>query len=289
MVSAHHAKKVDFDFVISFDESDDEDYTFTYDKNSFSYKLVSVNDLKSNSDNNDNKIHIEISSEDVPIKSSDDVIDINVNTYSNALDKNIIWHNYLLEIRDTHSSDTRDRSTLTIPALTEEIDQAITDRLRIKHTDAQMLLGFGAYSADSSRVIASEADLKEYWTGISSTGDFLTTVLSYTAMREPLRRLCHHLIAFTIAGRGQAPDKVNTTDLYYLRSMDEGTVNVSYLLAQYLFRHVEGRKKGAKMFGGYFITHLAEHFRLLTKKRLQGLTMVIRDLTKIDMDELVRL
>ncbi|GJT06838.1 hypothetical protein Tco_0841300, partial [Tanacetum coccineum] len=38
-VSAHHVKKVDFDFVISFDESDGEDNTFTYDKNSFSYKL----------------------------------------------------------------------------------------------------------------------------------------------------------------------------------------------------------------------------------------------------------
>ncbi|GKB29857.1 hypothetical protein Tco_0869258, partial [Tanacetum coccineum] len=45
-VSAHHVNKADFDFVISFDESDDEEYTFTYDKNLFSYKVVSVNDLK---------------------------------------------------------------------------------------------------------------------------------------------------------------------------------------------------------------------------------------------------
>ncbi|GKF04938.1 hypothetical protein Tco_0035606, partial [Tanacetum coccineum] len=89
-VSAHHAKKVGFDFVISFDESDDEDYTFTYDKNSFSYKFVFVNDLKSDSDNNDNKINIKISLEDVPIESSDDVIDINVNTYSNTFDENIV-------------------------------------------------------------------------------------------------------------------------------------------------------------------------------------------------------
>ncbi|GJU27136.1 hypothetical protein Tco_1165757, partial [Tanacetum coccineum] len=42
-----------FDFVISFDESDGEDNTFTYDKNSFSYKLFFVNDLKSDSDNDD--------------------------------------------------------------------------------------------------------------------------------------------------------------------------------------------------------------------------------------------
>ncbi|GJY69824.1 hypothetical protein Tco_0472806, partial [Tanacetum coccineum] len=34
-------------------------------------------------------------------------------------------------------------------------------------------------------------------------------------------------------GRGQAPKKVTTTDLYYLRSMEEGTLNLPYLLAHY--------------------------------------------------------
>nr|GEY20885.1 hypothetical protein [Tanacetum cinerariifolium] len=67
-VSAHHVEKVDFDFVISFDESDDEDYTFTYDKNSFSYKLVFVIDLKLNSDNNDDKIAIKQSSRDISVE-----------------------------------------------------------------------------------------------------------------------------------------------------------------------------------------------------------------------------
>ncbi|GJY57874.1 hypothetical protein Tco_0457766 [Tanacetum coccineum] len=67
MVSAHHVKKVDFDFVISFDESDDEYYTFTYDKNSFSYKLVYVNDLKSDSDNDNDEINIKQSSRDISV------------------------------------------------------------------------------------------------------------------------------------------------------------------------------------------------------------------------------
>nr|GEV46973.1 hypothetical protein [Tanacetum cinerariifolium] len=31
--------------------------------------------------------------------------------------------------------------------------------------------------------------------------------LSYTLIREPLRRLCHRLIAFTISDRGQTPEK----------------------------------------------------------------------------------
>ncbi|GJT25100.1 hypothetical protein Tco_0895037, partial [Tanacetum coccineum] len=52
-------------------------------------------------------------------------------------------------------------------------------------------------------------------------------------------------------------------DLFYLRSMDRGTANVPYLLVQYLFRHFEGRKSGARLFGGHFIGRLAAHFGLL--------------------------
>ncbi|GJS64303.1 hypothetical protein Tco_0678867 [Tanacetum coccineum] len=41
----------EIDFRISFDESDDEDYTIICDKNSFSYKMISVNNLKTDSEN----------------------------------------------------------------------------------------------------------------------------------------------------------------------------------------------------------------------------------------------
>ncbi|GJT46677.1 hypothetical protein Tco_0955392 [Tanacetum coccineum] len=40
----------EIDFRISFDESDDEDYTIICDKNSFSYKMISVNNLKTDSE-----------------------------------------------------------------------------------------------------------------------------------------------------------------------------------------------------------------------------------------------
>ncbi|GKE69594.1 hypothetical protein Tco_1527666 [Tanacetum coccineum] len=45
--------------------------------------------------------------------------------------------------------------------------------------------------------------------------------------------------------------------------MDRKTANVPHLLAQYLFRHVEGRRSGARLLGGHFIRRLAMHFRLL--------------------------
>ncbi|GJZ54301.1 hypothetical protein Tco_0609186 [Tanacetum coccineum] len=44
------------DFRISLDESDDEDYTVIFDENSFSYKIVYVNDLKTDSKNDNNEI-----------------------------------------------------------------------------------------------------------------------------------------------------------------------------------------------------------------------------------------
>ncbi|GKC89990.1 hypothetical protein Tco_1150639, partial [Tanacetum coccineum] len=43
--------KNEIDFRISLDESDDEDYTVIFDENSFSYKIISVNDLKMDSGN----------------------------------------------------------------------------------------------------------------------------------------------------------------------------------------------------------------------------------------------
>ncbi|GJV60644.1 hypothetical protein Tco_1466744 [Tanacetum coccineum] len=52
-VSPPNEKKIDF--RISLDESDDEDYTVIFDENSFSYKIISVNDLKTDSENDNGK------------------------------------------------------------------------------------------------------------------------------------------------------------------------------------------------------------------------------------------
>ncbi|GKD19846.1 hypothetical protein Tco_1209004, partial [Tanacetum coccineum] len=46
------------DFRISFDEFDDEDYTVIYDENSFSYKIISVNDLKTDLENDNDKVNM---------------------------------------------------------------------------------------------------------------------------------------------------------------------------------------------------------------------------------------
>ncbi|GJR99628.1 hypothetical protein Tco_0316137 [Tanacetum coccineum] len=46
----------EIDFRISFDESDDEDYMIVFDKNSFPYKIIYVNDLETDSENDNKKV-----------------------------------------------------------------------------------------------------------------------------------------------------------------------------------------------------------------------------------------
>ncbi|GJX15988.1 hypothetical protein Tco_0216820 [Tanacetum coccineum] len=48
----------EIDFRISFDESDDEDCTVIFDKNSFSYKKIFVNNLKTDSENDNDKVNM---------------------------------------------------------------------------------------------------------------------------------------------------------------------------------------------------------------------------------------
>ncbi|GJR55640.1 hypothetical protein Tco_1406161 [Tanacetum coccineum] len=48
----------EIDFRVSFDYSDDDDYTVKFDKNSFFYKIIFVNYLKTDSKNNNEKVNM---------------------------------------------------------------------------------------------------------------------------------------------------------------------------------------------------------------------------------------
>ncbi|GJR44330.1 hypothetical protein Tco_1312433 [Tanacetum coccineum] len=68
---------------------------------------------------------------------------------------------------------------------------------------------------------------------------------------------------------GQALEKVTATDLFYLRSMDEGmAVNVPYLLAQYLFRHADRWIVVGLGYLAGICRRLAEHFELVIEEGL---------------------
>ncbi|GKA11511.1 hypothetical protein Tco_0691057 [Tanacetum coccineum] len=145
------------------------------------------------------------------------------------------------------------------------------------------------YWSESERMIPVKEDLHDYWKDILTTGDFLGSPPSYTLIKDLILRLCHRMMAHSIAGRSQVIKKVTVTDLFYFRRMDVGLVNVPYLLARYLRLFATGRKIGAHIFSGQFVARLAEHFGLLTAEILGGLTVIAPELPIIDMAELMRL
>ncbi|GKD67792.1 hypothetical protein Tco_1321882 [Tanacetum coccineum] len=115
--------------------------------------------------------------------------------------------------------------------------------------------GFGAYWLGSERLVPDKGDLSDYWVEISSGREFLRGAPSYTYIKDPVRRLCHRLISYSISKRG----------------------------------HAKGRKSGARLSRGHFIGCLAHHFGLVSDDGMRGLSVVARELPLIDMGKLVKL
>nr|GEW84277.1 hypothetical protein [Tanacetum cinerariifolium] len=75
----------EIEFRISLDKFDDENYICIYDKSSFSYKLFSFNDLKTNSEKDIDEVKLPCN--DVIVERLGDDIDINVDTESHEFNK----------------------------------------------------------------------------------------------------------------------------------------------------------------------------------------------------------
>ncbi|GJS42785.1 hypothetical protein Tco_0567828, partial [Tanacetum coccineum] len=136
------------------------------------------------------------------------------------------------------------------------VREFILEFLYERYEDGFGQAGFGAYSHGSERVIPDKGDIRDYWMEISFDKDFL----------------------------GPAPLMFSFETL-----MDQGTANVPYLLAQYLFRHAKGRKSGTRLSGGHVIGCLTTHFGLVNHLGLRGLSVVTRELPLIDLHELGRI
>ncbi|GJY75611.1 hypothetical protein Tco_0480727 [Tanacetum coccineum] len=352
-VCPHNENKIDF--RISLDESDDEDYMVIFDENSFSYKMIYVNDLKTNLVNDNNNIpsspnptidyiddldffkEFENEFPDIvyndartsksdyltkPILTPQHIDEFNLNdetSLSEYDEENVLYFNDLFNIihlddlkleKDNDNNDVdiiqSPEDMAPLPAadqrhpwlkyqikeyteeirhgyeqrletiwskpvnrvhildfegLTPEIRQDLAVRLRMVysgegqqvfvsyawrrlfgirapllggirrrmtwrqfilalglHTEQEMAEArFGAYWDGSDRVIPDKGDLRDYWIKISSGTDFLGLAPSYVLIQDPVRRLCHKMIAYSISGRGQAPEKVIGVDLFYLR------------------------------------------------------------------------
>ncbi|GJV56909.1 hypothetical protein Tco_1457914 [Tanacetum coccineum] len=88
-VSIYTAIKSNIDFSISYSDSEDEDYTFTYDKDSLFPKLIHVDILKPKPVNDYVEINTELCSENIVIKPMDNIIFTNNDTTPIEFDENV--------------------------------------------------------------------------------------------------------------------------------------------------------------------------------------------------------
>ncbi|GKD58834.1 hypothetical protein Tco_1296343 [Tanacetum coccineum] len=224
------------DFNISFDESDDEDYIVVFDENSFSCKIFFIDNLKTNSKDENDKVNMPSSLSPEPTFGYIDDLDFFKDfenefptiTYNDLKFKSnpVIEPFTNADIADFEARLTRIYrrevhrvQVFDLGGLPDLIAERLSTRMLMENKDAQgqteemQTAGFGLYWTESTRRIPNKGDLRDYWIRISSAGDFLV-----------LEIIC--------------------------------------------FR----RKQGAMIYGCQYVSRLAEHFGLLTEERLHGLT-----------------
>nr|GEU98240.1 hypothetical protein [Tanacetum cinerariifolium] len=181
-----------------------------------------------------------------------DYIDVDIQDFKDQLGK--IYDRYVHRVH-----------VLDFDILTKEMREAMTNRLRIEHPNAQEQVVFTSHAWRALFGICRPL-VQELILELFSTFRIAEGVLDLDAAKTlqfQLGGLRHHMTwrQFILAlglhtdeeMGSDEPGKVTTTSFFYLRSMDEGVSGERPLLAN------------------------------------AGLTMVVHDLTMIDMDELVRL
>ncbi|GJX39712.1 hypothetical protein Tco_0253015 [Tanacetum coccineum] len=101
-VNIYNAIKSDIHFYISFSDFEDEEYTFLYNKESSSYKLTPINDLKPEPVNDYVEINIESCSENIDVKPMDSVICISKDTTPVEFDENFETNHDIHRINTTY-------------------------------------------------------------------------------------------------------------------------------------------------------------------------------------------
>ncbi|GKD88828.1 hypothetical protein Tco_1364335, partial [Tanacetum coccineum] len=98
----------------------------------------------------------------------------------------------------------------------------LSARMLMKHKDAQGLGGARRRLSWRQFILALGLHIDEEMQA-AEFGAYWAETPSYTVIWDPILRMCHRLIACSIAKRSKAPKKVTVTDLFYLRGMDVGS------------------------------------------------------------------
>ncbi|GJU99888.1 hypothetical protein Tco_1329159 [Tanacetum coccineum] len=215
-----HINEFDLNGETSLSECDEEEQNILYFNDLFPFNIIHLDDLNSKKDNDDNEIDI--------IQSSGGEIglDIHEGGTQGAGVRMLIEHRDAQGVNLFTSQAWRrlfDIRGLLVHKLILEFFSTFWFGEAVIDLDMPGALQF--------QLDPQQGDLRDYWIGISSTRDFLGTTPFYTSIRDPILKLCHRLISYSIAKKSQALKKLTVTNLFYLRGMDVDSVNVPYLLA----------------------------------------------------------
>nr|GEX29728.1 hypothetical protein [Tanacetum cinerariifolium] len=163
-----------------------------------------------------------------------------------------IMHNYEQILETIFGRLVNRVYKLDFARLTEGMRQTLAGRLRMVYTRVMDM---------SCSLVMHRGDCLNPWAVILTLGLHTNEEMAEDGFEaywlgNPMRRLCHRMIACNISGRRQAPEK---------------------------------RKSGARLFRGHFIGRLAAHFSLVSDEGLRGLSVINHELLIIDFHELVRL
>ncbi|GJY64665.1 hypothetical protein Tco_0466125 [Tanacetum coccineum] len=253
---------------ILFDDYDDEDCTIIFDKNSFSYKKNSTNDLKTDSENDNEKVNLPSLSSPEPAISCFDDLDF-FNDFENEFPA-IIYND-----AQTSKSDLVTESILS-PQCIDEFD--LNGETSLSEYDEEEQNGLEYTDADI-------ADFKERLERIYSREIQRVQVVDFQRMSKLIR---DGLFArMVMEHRDDFLSTLRFRDI--LLDLDAPDSIQFQLGVRHQKRFAAGRKSGAHISGGQFVARLAENFGLMTAEILQGLTIFALELPIIDMTELVRL
>ncbi|GJT88421.1 hypothetical protein Tco_1070138 [Tanacetum coccineum] len=165
--------------TISFDESEDEDYTEIYDKSSFSYKIFFVNDLKTDSENDNDKVNMPSfsSSEPTiePTVSPQHIDEFNLNNETSLSEcdgeeQNVIYFNDLFPFNVIYPDD-----------LKSDMDND-DDKIDIKQFSKDNVINtdVGAYAQGSNKLLETSINTAYPGNGYDDlNGKKLTTLVEY--------------------------------------------------------------------------------------------------------------
>ncbi|GKE11718.1 hypothetical protein Tco_1415269, partial [Tanacetum coccineum] len=310
----------EIDFRISFDESDDEDYTTSSKDFENEFQAIVYNDaLTSNSNFLTEPTlcpqHIdEFDLKDETSLSKYDEVEQNVLYFNDLFPFNIIYPEDLKSDKDNDDNEIDMIQSSGGGGIHQEIVHDFEQRLEMifgRQVNRVHILDFKGLTpdmrqdlAERMRMVYTRDDGQEVFVshgwrrlfGIRAplVQEFILEFFSTCRIGDEMGSDVAGTLCFQLGGAMRSMtwrQFILALGLHTVEEMAEdgfGAPSYTYI-RDLVQRHAEGRKSGVRLSEGHFIRRLAHHFGLVGDDGLRGLSVMACELPLIDMGELVKL